>query len=249
MRSIALAVTLMTLIGSPLVAHGGEQFHGFYLAAGGGFAQGEAVSLSASSANGVFTTNDTPQGVSATVVAGYNLQFGSALIGIEGSARFGREHFAARQTNGFPFNAAFAGTEAFKISHESRASAHLSLRAGATLGNVLIFVQGGLGASEQFSRASIVGAGISCAPFAIPCANPIALPSSELEISRWVPSILIGSGIEVNYARVFGRVTVQAEGVLLTRGASTSGPNATLAASGDDVHWTARAGAAIGVRF
>lgn len=274
MRTTTIAATAM-LAASSLSTFGQDAapFHGLYIAGGGSYGISENVTLSTSGTiPGGYSATAPMQGPSALAVAGYNIQHGAAVFGLELSGRFGRERM---QESIFATTSSFgvAGTETAALSAESRFGSHLSLRGGVAFSDVMIFGQVGVGATEQTSRVSLSGTGAHC-NFSTTIFTPstfvggIFTPSTSTVVcgsqtpviarqgghSQWLPSALFGIGIEANYGRAFFRLSGQTEGAWGTAGSRitpTSGSTgqASLSRSDDDVLWTTRGVGMIGIRF
>jgi opacity protein-like surface antigen len=234
------------------------QFSGFYAAGGGGFgvstwrnySMSEFYSSDCCFASGNASGQVAPQGWLGTAAAGYNMQYGSWLGGLELSGRWGEEG-AERHVrsiilrNGAPQPGAVDHNYQFR----SDAGVSLAVRAGIVLDRTLIFGKLGVGIAHAEDRFSFQGSGIVC----IPSCSPIG--SAELSVARWSPSLVAGVGLEHNIGRLFLRVGADLEGIYGLKGMSVTPPsgispggNASGSASSEDF-WTTRGTALVGFRF
>src|SRR5262249_48430892 len=145
------------------------------------------------------------QGWSGVGAAGYNLQSGSFVMGVELSGRLGNER--ANALTAFT-QAGFLGPVGFTTQYRAYndAAVHLAARAGMAIDNTFIFGKVGLGAAEAKGSISFLPFGRFCTTFAVVngavvCTNsePNTLPGPlRQSVANWYPSVNLGVGVEQN---------------------------------------------------
>lgn len=218
-------------------------FSGPYAAVGGAFGFARPRPFSISDVAGALEGDAHASGLSGLVVAGANLQSGGLVAGIEASFRYGREHFSDEKTDTVVPFGGVTGTSTKSYEITSDMSAHLAGRIGLAIDDTLIYAKAGIGAAHLAEQSRIVAAGGRCA-FTIGgvCGQVDPLRSLSSSAAAWVPSILLGAGIEQNFGGFFARAGAEAEGAAFT-GTSRFGFTT------QDTYWTARALAMVGLRF
>lgn len=207
-------------------------FQGAYVAGGGSYGITEPLSTEGS-------PTMRGSGFSGTAAAGYNLQYGNLVLGLELSGRYGRESASSSSLNIFDVNE--FGLVGFRNVWQfySDASAHVSARAGLAISDTLIFAQAGVGAAHTKTQRNAIGVGSVCLQSTfingvLTCLSRLAVPSSVTRNDEWSPSFVVGVGAEQNFGRWFARASSQAETVLYAAA---------------DPFWTVRAKGEVGFRF
>jgi hypothetical protein len=198
---------------------------------------------------------------------GYNVQLGQFLTGIEIAGRLGSENFnrsfgpdAARFSSTYPD---LGGRLTASYQYRSDAGINVAARAGVTFGDTLIFTKVGLGMARTEDRFRWEGRGIYCTRTEFVsgrgevCTESASVPSAEISLARWSPSLLAGLGIEHNIGRLFVRGSAEMEGIKGIQSFSevTSLGGLGWASGGvtsngqSDLYWTARAMGMVGFRF
>jgi len=219
------------------------RFQGGYLAVGGAYGLGGTVPFSVFDQIQGFSGFAQPEGPSIIAAAGYNLQVGNLVTGVELSGRFGAERFSASNFNISNSPLGVIGASTVTATFNVDASVHAALRAGLAIGDTLAFVKAGAGVAHFVQGAHSAQTGTICDAFGFNgftsiCTNRSPLTPFSADTTAWRPSLLLGLGLEHNFGPVFVRGETEAEAV--SRNASTQQ---------SDWLWTIRALAAIGVRF
>jgi hypothetical protein len=205
-------------------------FDGYYAAIGGGYgvATGRDFASVTNRITEAFFEPSTMSGASATIAAGRNIAIGWGLVGVELAGRWGGERYKDAHTGQLYF--CCGGPSGFgAYSYQSDAGVHASLRAGATFGDLLIFGKAGIGATHVAETFFVDGA--------------------SLRADSWLPSVLLGLGIEKNWGPFFGRLSADFE-AFNHQSTDVSGAGNFSGRSGvDHMTWTTRGTAMIGVRF
>lgn len=223
---------------------------GAFVAIGGsyGLSAERQVSLGTGIALGASDLLST-QGWSGRAVAGYNATAGNFLFGAEIAGRFGSEG-AKFETTAIAAALPFAlgvGMANYQIKND--AGVHIAARAGITFDQTLVFARAGVGASRIVESGSLDTRTLAtCSAFG-PFGNCLGYQNGTLTTlsnTRWLPSAVFGAGIEQNIGPFFARAEGEIEMTSL-RGSNFN----TFATAGtvNDVYWTARAMAAVGMRF
>ena len=218
-------------------------FHRAYVAAGGSYGIGDLVNFFV--ADPIFfgfSGQGAPKGASFVGAGGFNLQTGHLVVGLELSGRYGSEKFdqsftafTARQ-----FGVIGSSTATYRVNLDS--SVHAAVRAGFAIDDTMIFAKAGAGVAHfNETSTSLVNASICTAAAIVAgqivCTARVPITSAPPTArNAWLPSLLFGLGIEHNFGPVFGRLEAEAE---VTK--RYNDPTESF--------WTARAMAAIGVRF
>lgn len=158
------------------------------------------------------------------------------------SGRYGREGFSKIGPVQTVNTLGVIGSSTPSVSYNVDASVHAAIRAGLAFGDTLAFVKAGAGIAHtnQVTRSDLTGARCTAVGFvggATVCTQQSPLVSVLNENRSWVPSVLFGLGIEHNFGPVFGRIEAEAEAISHFNQAQ------------QPWFWTARAMAAVGVRF
>lgn len=183
-----------------------------------------------------------PQGTSVVASAGYNIMFDRWLVGFEVDGRYGAEHDSWRATNvmlGNALNAVIFASHRYRYSNDG--AVHVSLRGGATFENTLIYAKAGVGVARLREEWEVNDQVLL---------TNLTLPFVQnASKTTWVPSYLLGAGIEQNFAWAFARFAVEAE--IINRQTTEGFDNGSSVgtAQGTKPFWTARATAQIGARF
>jgi hypothetical protein len=256
------------LAGPPVAAN---PFLGGYAALGGAYGVGSPRTFSATSAFGGlgsdpgFFGNASPAGWSGVAVAGVNMTFGPALVGIELDGRAGEEKFTRDAAAANNSGLTPAGAIFYRYDFTNDGGVHLSGRLGAVLGDTLIFGKIGAGASRiRDGFAADQRAAFRCGSSAViqvpntftfinTCIGPTVGGAGAFTQTRWVPSLLLGGGAERNFGAFFARGSVEAE--MLTQDffsitqPTTPAWSFTGSVSSPNSQWTVRANVLAGVRF
>src|SRR5438477_3403591 len=175
-----------------------SHFNGAYATIGGsyGISSQRNVIIGSPLADSV-----SAQGWSARTTLGYNATISNFLFGVELSGRYGKESATtslAGTNSGFPIFGQY--------SIENDTGVHIAGRAGLFFDNTLVFVKGGIGVSHMHESAL---SDTSAFFF-----------GSRLtgNRTRWLPSAIVGAGIEQNFGRVFVRAEGELEAVSLPAG-------------------------------
>lgn len=106
------------------------RFQGGYVAFGGSYGIGGPLVFSVVDQVQSFTGVGEPQGPSVIAAAGYNLQIGNLVTGVELSGRLGREAFAASSFGIHNDPLGVVGASVVSTTFNVDASVHAGLRAG-----------------------------------------------------------------------------------------------------------------------
>jgi hypothetical protein len=218
-------------------------FHGAYATIGGAYGLGAPVTLFTNDQIQGFSATEAPHGPSLIGSLGYNIQIGYLVTGLELSGRYGREGFSKTgPLASANFSTGPIGTSLPSVSYNVDASVHAAIRAGLAFGNTLMFVKAGAGIAHvnQVTRSDLTGTRCDAIGFVggnIVCTQRTPLVSIVNENRAWAPSVLFGVGIEHNFGPIFARIETEAEAVSRFNQAQ------------EPWFWSARAMAAVGVRF
>jgi hypothetical protein len=252
-------------------------FSGWYAGLGGSYGIGAPRRISAFASlppisGASFIDNGSPEGWSGSFVAGTNVLFGNLLLGLEASGRWGHESLSRSSTipvsaldaeGNTPQSGQIIGTYKF----DSDASAHISGRAGLWAGDTMVFAKAGIGATRITETVSFAGAGDICAAFGSSppffrtvCLFRRPIGSGSAAEARWMPSVILGTGVEQNFGNWFVRLGADAEAIIGAQ--ATPGVRGFLQPGGDQISgssssgsgitdyvWTVRASALVGLRF
>lgn len=239
-------------------------FDGFYVAGGGSYGVSTSRNFNFSEmptptgGGPSFSGTNFPSGWSGTVIAGYNLTFNGFVFGIEADSRWGREGAEQSRTQNFGGTFSFlVGTASGTYELRNDIGIHLSLRAGAFIGDTLIYGKVGAGTSRFIDTFNIDGSGVSFCPLPsfFPCPVPFQSGAGvgSFTSEKWMPSLVFGVGIEQNFNRFFLRLSAEAETIgphILTFGPIPATGTGTFSGNASsDTFWTGRAQGAIGFRF
>jgi hypothetical protein len=252
-------------------------FLGGYAAIGGAYGVGSPRTFSATSAFGGlgsdpgFFGNASPAGWSGVAVAGVNMTFGPALVGIELDGRAGEENFSSEGVRANNSGLTPAGAIFYRYNFSNDAGVHLSGRLGAVFGDTLIFGKLGAGASRikdgfavdqraafrcsfsTFVPSVFDPATLTFSPSFTVCNAPLTGGAGSFVQTRWVPSLVLGVGAERNFGALFARGAVEAE--MLTQDffsitqPTTPAWSFTGSVSSPNSQWTVRGSVMAGVRF
>lgn len=224
-------------------------FQGFYVGAGGAYGLGSGrnfnfgafYQIPTSFSFGIGSSGtQAVQGASGAVFAGYNLNMGHLLVGLEADGRWGSEAGS---------NVSAAGIAFYRSSD---VGAHVAIRIGAVLDQTMVYLKLGAGANRTNERASLDDRGsLICIDFNVPCGT-IPGVTANVGAASWAPAAVFGLGLEHNFGRLFGRVFGEIEATNLqgvTFNSATTFPLLTGVTSSDGLAWTVRAGGALGWRF
>ncbi|WP_170181943.1 hypothetical protein [Phreatobacter stygius] len=161
-------------------------------------------------------TNVAMSGVTAHAILGWNLSGGEGWVsGIEARGRLGREGGTGRL--GGTANVTMPGVPAYLNSASGAYKASLdgglalSLRYGYAVSGFLPFVRIGLGAARLTEAVDFNATGAKICTIVPPgCTTGGTIASSK---SSWLPSAVIGAGLEIPFGRFFARVDAEAEAV------------------------------------
>jgi hypothetical protein len=229
-----------------------NKFAGTYVALGGGYG---VESGRSSYVSGYFTSGApfsvTPSGGHGSVAVGHDIAVGSGIVGLEFGGRFEGE--SQRETAiSAPFQfSAIAGSASTSYSFKNDIGLHLALRGGLTFDDLLIFGKVGVGASRIAESFASDERGIAitfCTPgvFISPCYGPVATPPGlrTSNVTSWVPSALLGVGVEKQWGPVFGRVGADFEAFNLPTTTTIVGSSSSA-----QITWVTRGTAMVGYRF
>lgn len=234
MRRVALWV-----VGCALASPALAQHQGGYVAAGVSYGIADRVPV-VDSADFSSRWLD-PKGASFTGSAGYNMQHGNWVFGGDLAGRIGNETIkrSRRSANTFGFTAVTI-SESQQIG--TTASVHAAARAGYAIGDALLFVKVGAGGTEFQRHLQTQASATFCQTFAfvngaLICTQTTTNQSATgLRWKEWLPSVVVGGGIEHNFNRLFVRLEGEAEAIF-------DWPFR------NDPYWVARAKALIGIRL
>jgi hypothetical protein len=224
-------------------------FDGYYAAIGGGYGVGSGRDglVAGPLVTGLVTLTSTA-GPNVTTVLGRNIAFGWGIVGLELDARWAAEKGTGTVS---PLNFPNVGTPLLSYSYKDDAGVHAVIRVGATFDDLLIFAKAGLGATRVTESFTADERNVrQCFSFGPGGCVVLGPPGTlgAVQTSSWLPSAILGVGVEKNWGPVFVRfgadleafnhatTSVSATGV---RGSSTS----------TQIMWTTRGTAMIGVRF
>jgi opacity protein-like surface antigen len=234
-------------------------FDGYYAAIGGGYGIGTKRDASARG-NYTFGSGDlslpATEGASIDLVVGRNIPLGWGLVGIEIDGRFGGDRGSSIIPSFPDFRSSAVGTGTLSYKYRNDAAVHAGIRAGVVFDDLLIFAKGGVGANrirESFT-ADERGVSIFICPTLSPfnsCFSPGApTPGlNSVQTISWLPSAILGLGVEKTWGPVFGRLGADFEAVNHPSTAATAIGVAGSSSSAGQLTWTARGTALIGVRF
>jgi hypothetical protein len=153
-------------------------------------------------------------------VIGWNMAgAGPWVSGIELRGRLGREGGTGRLGGTslvtIPGIAPYTNTAAGTYRAGLDSGIALTARYGVDLAGVLPFVRAGLGVARLTERVDFDATGsrvcvLSGAPPAVTCTSGGTVANNT---SRWLPSAVVGAGIEIPYERYFVRIEGEAEAV------------------------------------
>jgi hypothetical protein len=233
-----------------------SRFDGFYAAFGGSFGLSEDRTFSTSSFYGNSGAGGNGrvavQGPSGVAIAGYNLAFSSALVGLELDGRFGSE--GGSESMRAP--GAFSGSSVHRYKFDSDIGVHIAARAGLMRGDTLIYAKLGVGVVRMVDRFDLDDSRALFSPICCPSPAAPLVAGQRLSLSAetWAPSVLLGMGLEQDYGRFFARAGAEVEGIhgrmlVLTNQNGSVPPSFQGFASGTSDAWVARATALVGLRF
>lgn len=245
------------------VAPPNSSFSGYYAAIGGGYGISTGRNASASSQLNygyyALTPDSNPIGSGVIALAGFNIPVGSSgIAGVEFSGRFLGEETsksASSTVTDYFTSQNFSGSAEYTFRNQ--AGFHMSFRAGATFEDWLIFGKVGLGASQiketfTIDESSIPGLCRSASYYPSRFCYSYGPSGSRtaLSTSSWLPSALLGIGIERNFGVLFARAAVDAE---IFRKDQTSILSPGIASAGsssqDGIMFSVRGMGAVGYRF
>lgn len=240
-------------------------FSGVYSAIGGGFGaiNGRSATVygPVGAISGISLPSHQATGGNLNGVFGLNLPVGeSGIVGLEFSARFRGE---TSDQSGTSTVTDYFRSRSYPVSGtyrlENEAGLHVSARAGVTFDDWLIFIKGGFGAvqiKETFTADQSLVLPL--------CTNYSSYPSptchqftpqgslSGYSTTSWLPSALIGLGIERNVGPLFVRIGADAEIFRMSPtsvSAAASGGVVGYSSATDDIHWAVRGTGMLGYRF
>lgn len=241
-------------------------FAGAYAAIGGGYGtmNGRSASITSSALSyyGNSVSVDSANGASINGVAGINLPIGeTGVVGIEFSGRFKGETAERTVFTSIADNLSQTSHSTMATYRlENKAGLHLSARAGATFEDWLIFTKAGIGATSIEEVFTLDGSQIpkTCTnyyasyqqSFCYQWIGPGGV--SSVTTSSWVPSALLGVGVERNFGALFVRLGADAEIFRKPLTSVSTPPPAGLIGSSsatDDIQWTVRGTGLVGYRF
>ena len=229
-----------------------NKFAGTYVALGGGYGvESSRSSYVSGTFSGGANFSVAPNGGHGSVAVGHDIAVGSGIVGLEFGGRFeGESHSGTVASAPFLFSP-ISGSASSSYSFKNDIGLHLALRAGLTFDDLLIFGKVGVGASRISESFASDERGIAiafCTPgvFISPCYGSVAsLPGLRTSnVTSWVPSALLGVGVEKQWGPVFGRVGADFEAFNL--------PNTTTlvgSSSSAQITWVTRGTAMVGYRF
>lgn len=242
-----------------------SNFDGLYAAIGGGYGASTGRTFDVS---GPFSyrTNfwgygdklGTMDGPSGKFTVGGNIANGWGLVGLEFQGRF----FGEGADLGKQFTAhgyyGVTGLATYSYKYRNDAGLHTAIRAGVIAGDTLIFAKLGVGASRVTETFTADERGLSvtyCSNsryYYYDCVFPGTTPPgyASTKVSTWLPSAVIGLGVEQNWGRLFGSMGAEFEFFNHTSTDLRRGPNGVFGGSSSaQLTWTARGTAMVGVRF
>ena len=250
-----------TLVSAPAADTGGppiytpaaekNRFQGGYAAIGGsyGFSSPRTVNLFGLGF-GLPSDAVSAQGWSGHANIGYNVVGASnVLLGAEISGRFGHESASTSATStASPLMFLQSGSAITRYEVVNDAGLHIAARAGLLFDQTLIFLRAGVGASHVRESGSFDARNsVTCTNFVnSACVTSIPGTLSSASRSRWIPSAIVGAGIEQNFGPAFVRAEAELEAVALQ---ATSLQSVANTGATSEPYWFARVMASVGVRF
>ncbi|MGL4285419.1 MAG: hypothetical protein ACRCVA_03695 [Phreatobacter sp.] len=160
------------------------------------------------------STNVNMSGITAHAIFGWNFSGGEGWVsGIEARGRLGREGGSGRL--GGTSNVAAPGVPAYVNSATGAYKAGLdgglalSLRYGYAISGFLPFLRVGLGAAHLAETVDFNATGSKICTVVPPtCTTGGTVVSAK---SSWLPSAVIGAGLEIPFGRFFARVDAEVE--------------------------------------
>lgn len=237
------AVPLKALAPDPLPVR--NPFDGYYAAIGGGYG---VVSERSAYPLGAF---DSTTGGSINAVAGRNIGFSWGVVGIEVDGRWLGEKVSLPSVflpgfldTGIGFN---------QYRYQNDLALHAALRLGVSFGDSLVFAKAGFGVNRITEQFTVDNTGILfCDParftMFVSCSPTRFGSLSDARVATWVPSAILGLGIEQNWGPIFARFGVDFEAIH-HRTTNTGPPFFFSSAAGDSITWATRGTALLGVRF
>jgi hypothetical protein len=219
--------------------------------------------------NGITGTVD-PSGWSGAAVAGVNLVFGPLLVGLEMDGRFGGERqdkggSPAQPQTTLVTDPKLTLAPMYSYRYRDEGAVHVAGRIGAAFNDTMVYfkIGGGLARIAETFTADETGVSfctqsgvLITPPFTVEtiCAVREQGGAASAVERHWRPSVLVGVGAEQNVGRFFGRLYGDMEFISLQTTTVNGVPlsaNRTLlgSSSQQDLQWSARMGALIGVRF
>jgi hypothetical protein len=225
---------------------GRNPFDGYYAAVGGGYGLISGRSVF----NGI-DPFDSAGGGFVSAIAGRNIGFNWGIVGIEIDGRWlgetknvSRAILTGNLDTGIGLNS---------YQYQNDLGAHAALRVGFTYGDTLIFAKGGAGVARVTEKFSNDTSGIHfCDPalvpiFLIPFCSSRVGTLDVAKATTWVPSAIVGIGVEQNWGPIFGRLGVDFEAA--SHRTTTAPPGSFFGSTADQLTWATRGSALIGVRF
>jgi hypothetical protein len=223
-------------------------FQGAFAAIGGSYGFSNPRSANLATVGFGFSDMLSAKGWSGRAAVGYNATLGNFLFGAELAGRFGSETASVStvSTGSTFFTGNGVAFSDYQIKND--AGLHVAGRIGMTFDQTLVFMRGGVGASHISERASFDARNFSsCTNFfnGVCTAFQSGILSTGAK-SNWIPSAIIGAGIEQNFGAFFVRAEGEIEAVALHQTLLGGAGNAGTAA---EPYWFARVMASVGVRF
>jgi hypothetical protein len=230
-----------------------SSFDGFYTAFGGAYGWSTARPSLVTGAPSIFLSDSLilsgPSGIGAF---GYNQTFGRLLIGIELDGRWGSEKASSFSMGNVGFNP----SGPVSVTSTNDAGIHLAGRVGGFIGETLIYGKIGAGLSRFNDHYFGNSTGLSSTFCTATCDVLRTINGAVLSGSTetWLPSFVLGAGIERNWDRFFVRLGTEAEMVAAhSIAVNVTGPTgATIGGQSGNLNtafWTVRAIAMAGIRF
>lgn len=241
---------------APVVIASNNTFQGAFATIGGSYGissprQAQVFSPLFSLSDANVSDQFTAQGWSGRATAGYNATIGNFLFGVELAGRFGHEAAkanAAAVQPMLPFFGSF-GPSSSSYDIKNDAGLHLAGRVGATFGDTLAFLRGGVGVSHIVETATSDARALTlCSGWNTSglCTITAQGTLQAYSASTWVPSAVVGAGIEHNIGPAFVRLEAELEALSLhQKRLGNIGQSGNVA----EPYWFARAIAAVGIRF
>lgn len=238
-------------------------FDGYYLAAGGGYGVGTGREARVS---GNYTTTflgdlnfQNTIGGSAHFAVGRNIVFDRGFVGFELAGRYGGEGESVSSSSFSFFSPTLIGSGIDSYRYRNNAAVHAAIRTGIVFDDLMIFAKAGIGASRIAESFTADERGISL--FICPNRSPLGscfLPGApapgiaSANTTSWLPSAILGVGVEKNWGQFFGRLGADFEVInnprTLITDTDVSGSSETPGSAGQ-YSWTVRGTAMVGVRF